>query len=253
MCPYVNEEKNLRTIRTEDSDSKTKFEKKTFTKKCKDWFIRSILWSNRNNPFKTLPYKYAVSCHQSVSIRYNNAGQNLCPYMYHRTNQSVSTLSAIRQQTVGKLTIKLNAIKEPELINYSKKTRKSNDWNPRNSKLEEKWIRIRENEQPKNSPRACWWLKMTPPPLFLIHRPTSGQRPTKPWRNAVSRREEAVPVERMIKAPRPQRRSRASPNHQSVRMLPHMRLSSPWKDKSNQPAQTAYHSEKGQFLITQND
>ena len=167
---------------------------------------------------------------------------------------SVSDPSANCRQTDNQTECELNANKEPELINYSKKTRKSNDWNPRNSKLEEKWIRIRENEQPKNSPRACWWLKMTPPPLFLIHRPTSGQRPTKPWRNAVPRREEAVPVERMIKASRPQRQSRASPNHQSVRMLPHMRLSSPWKDKSNQPAQTTYHhSEKGQLLITQND
>ena len=96
-----------------------------------------------------MPYKYAVSCHQSVLIRDNNAEQNLCPYMYIRTNQSVSILSAIRQQTVGKLTTKLNANKEPELINYSKKTRKSNEWNPRNSKLEEKWIRIREMNSQK--------------------------------------------------------------------------------------------------------
>ena len=69
-------------------------EKKLSRKICKDWSIRSILCSNRKNPFKTLPYKHAVSCPQSALIRDNNAEQNLCPYMYIRTNQSVSTLLA---------------------------------------------------------------------------------------------------------------------------------------------------------------
>ena len=105
------------------------------------WFTKCI---NHLYYYKTSPYKYAVLYHSVWLCREKNTEQNICLYTYFRTNQSVSNLSAICQQTVGKLTIKLNANKEPELINYSKKTRKSNDWNPRDLKLEEKWIRIRE-------------------------------------------------------------------------------------------------------------
>ena len=130
MRPYINEEKKFpeRSVQKTQTQNQNSRRKKIFTKITNiQRPIHPIFCLISMNPFKTLPHKYAVSCLQSVLIRENKAEQNIRPYMYIRTNQSVSTLSAIRQQTVGKLTIKLNANKEPELINYSKKTRKSND------------------------------------------------------------------------------------------------------------------------------